>query len=136
MGRLWRLVPRVRDGIRTEGAGVPNLRTRPAESFGTSRKLIRDAEGADAENEGSGVGYGIRQNGMEKTRRRKARERRTLSADGKEAPPETQSPDGGPATLYDDVGSVKRHLELTSCVWLVFFLLKGILFFPSTKARS
>jgi len=40
------------------------------------------------------------------------------------------------ATLYDGVGSVKRHLGLTSFAWLVPFLLKRIFFFPSTKARS
>ena len=40
------------------------------------------------------------------------------------------------ATLYDDVGSVKRHLKLTSYLGLVFFLLKRSFSFLSTKARS
>src|SRR5271170_6018854 len=38
--------------------------------------------------------------------------------------------------IYNDVGSVKGHPEFTNGTGFVFFLLKGILFFLSTKARS
>ena len=42
--------------------------------------------------------------------------------DPKDAAPETQELPKGCATLYDVVGSVKRHVECTSCGQLVFVL--------------